>query len=348
MAKSKCYKCGRLKELASNTLCVSCMNRELPIIKELKFNRLLICDLCNAYSYSKEWKKDRKKQENLILDTIKKGMKLNSVYTLKNLEVNLEKVAHETTEKKEVYMANLMLKLSYEKNFQYNKEMRFVITHTACPACQKHLGNYFEGTIQLRGRDNERYDEVEKYVFNLVETHKNVEISKVIESKTGVDLLLTNQKVMFEIMSKAHQEFGGHFEQNSRLFTKDNLTSKDLYRITTLLRLPDFNKGDILEIKGCKLLVTRTHGNKVSGVNLTTTKDQTLDFIKSSYEIVARRTEISSKTTISKVFPNLEVLNENYESVPAKNLTEKSTDTFKIGFKVTCVEYQGKNYIIKV
>lgn len=343
---SRCYKCGIEKEMASNALCVDCMNFDTPVVKELKFKSVQVCQKCGSYCYFKEWHKEKKSLHEMICETIDKGLKINPIYDLEKIEIKEKPLERESTPKKHFYDVEVKLGLHLDYDFTFIQKVHFHQSDSFCSQCLKYNNNYFEGILQIRGKDNERYAEVENFILGLVNKRKDVEIHKIERNVNGLDIYVTNKRVLLEIAQKAHNEFGGHLEQNSQLFSWNKQTSKDVFRLNVLMRLPDFEKYDLIEINGSKIVVKKVRGKKVFGINIQNHKDQEFDFNNNSYEIIARKENSVQKTTISKIYPEIEVLNESYESVPIINLTEKE-EKFKTGHNVSVLNYEGKYYLIK-
>ncbi|MFH1637942.1 MAG: NMD3-related protein [Candidatus Woesearchaeota archaeon] len=92
---------------------------------------------------------------------------------------------------------------------------------------------YFEAVLQLRPYD----EEVLKAVEKMVAEREGVFISKVVKQKTGLDLYLSSQKFAQIIGKKLKKRFNGELKLSRTLFTRNRLTSKDIYRVTVLFRL---------------------------------------------------------------------------------------------------------------
>lgn len=346
---SKCYKCGIEKEMASEALCVDCMNYDTPIIKDLKFKSVQVCPRCGSYSYFKEWHKEKKNEQELIFEAIEKGLKINHVYDLEKIEIRSRPLEKESTPKKHFFDVELKLHLHLDHDFTFTQKVHFHISDSLCMHCLKMNNNYFEGILQIRGKDNDRYIDVENFLLNLINKRKDVEVHKIEKNVNGLDVYVTNKRVLMEIAQKAHNEFGGFLEQNSQLFSWNKQTSKDVFRLNVLIRLPDFDKYDIIEILNNKIIVKKVRGKKVFGINLQNHKEQEFDFNNNAYEIIARKEASAQKTTVSKIYPGIEVLNESYESVPVVNLidNDEKSRALKVGHNVSVLNYEGKYYLIK-
>ena len=93
---------------------------------------------------------------------------------------------------------------------------------------------------------------------------------------------------------------------NPQIFTRDRQTSKDIYRINVLIKLPLFNEGDILKIKEQIVLVRGINGKLLHGIDLRTHKSVKVPYDE-KYEILAKHNE-ACETVVTKESPHIESL----------------------------------------
>lgn len=106
--------------------------------------------------------------------------------------------------------------------------------------------DYFEGVLQLRNPTKE----VKEFVLKQVEKTKGVWIAKQKKVAGGVDLYLSSQKFLRGLGEKLKKSFSGDLKSTRKLFTRKRMTSKNVYRVTVMFRLPNFAKGDVVVIGG--------------------------------------------------------------------------------------------------
>lgn len=95
-------------------------------------------------------------------------------------------------------------------------------------------GEYYEAIIQLRPAN----DEILRFIKNRLKERPAVFISKVVEhKKDGLDLYISSQKYAQVIGKGLGKSFKGDVTLSRTLFTRNWLTSKDVYRLTILFRL---------------------------------------------------------------------------------------------------------------
>jgi len=133
--------------------------------------------------------------------------------------------------------------------------------------------NYFEGILQLR---NIR-DEVIEFTIKEIEKNGYTNIAKIMEVTNGIDIYLSPQKSLRSLGNKLQKRFGGQITVSTKLHTISRVTSRELYRVNMLFRIPNFKKGDIIEYKGDKIKIISIH-KKVFAKDMKTGKKLNISF----------------------------------------------------------------------
>ena len=136
----------------------------------------------------------------------------------------------------------------------------------------KH-GSYYEGILQLRNVGNE----VVNFAIKEIDKEPSAKISEIKEAGDGFDIYITRQKFLRSLGNKLQKQFGGQVVVSRRIFTRNRQTSRDLYRVNLLFRLPPFKKGDIIGYKGDKIKIMQMH-KKVLAKDIKTGKKLNLSF----------------------------------------------------------------------
>src|SRR3989344_3659133 len=99
---------------------------------------------------------------------------------------------------------------------------------------QRH-SKYYEAILQIRPAT----DDVMQFILGYLESRKDCQISNTAGLKTGIDLYLTSQRVALALGKKMKEHFKGSTLKISRsIHHRDRFTSKDVYQVTVLFRLP--------------------------------------------------------------------------------------------------------------
>ena len=133
--------------------------------------------------------------------------------------------------------------------------------------------DYFEGILQLRNTT----DEVLNFAINEIKKDGTSAISKLKEIGDGCDLYVTRQKFLRSLGNKLQKQFGGQVVVSRRIHTRSRQTSRDLYRVSLLFRLPPFKKGDVISYKGEKIQIMQMH-KKVLAKDVKTGRKLNLSF----------------------------------------------------------------------
>ena len=59
--------------------------------------------------------------------------------------------------------------------------------------------------------------------------------------------MITTNMETERIALELQREFGGEVKVNTKLFSRNKQTSKDIFRLNALVKLPDFESGDVLQ-----------------------------------------------------------------------------------------------------
>ena len=165
--------------------------------------------------------------------------------------------------------------------------------------------NYFQGTIQLRNPHEE--------AFNFIEKSLGKYLTKIEKVRNGFDFYVKDKKVGEVIGRKTRDKFGGEFNVAASLHTRDHQTSRDLYRLNVLIRLPDFKAGDVIKFDN-KIILIKELNKKIAGEKLDTRKNTSLPY-PNEYEILEQK---NSRVVV--VEPNIEIMDpETYQPILIKN-----------------------------
>ncbi len=136
-----------------------------------------------------------------------------------------------------------------------------------------HNKNYFEGILQLRNIGNE----VVEFALKEIEKNENTYVANTKKVTNGIDIYISPQKFLRSLGNKLQNRFGGQLIVSTKLHTRNKVTSRDVYRVNMLFRLPKFKKGDVIEYKGDKIKIISIH-KKVLAKDIKTGKKLNISF----------------------------------------------------------------------
>ncbi len=65
-----------------------------------------------------------------------------------------------------------------------------------------------------------------------------------------------------------YEQFGGELKESAKLFTRNRITGKNVYRVNILYRVPDIMKGDIVKIDGKTVEVQSLRKDMLRGIDI--------------------------------------------------------------------------------
>jgi len=138
---------------------------------------------------------------------------------------------------------------------------------------EKKHKDYFEGILQLRNPNKEVIDSA----LNEIEKNENSSVAKIEKVPNGIDIYMWPQRFLRNLCKKLQNKFGGQVTISTKLHTKNRITSKEVYRVNALFRIPSFKRGDIIDYKGEKIKIINIH-KKVFAKDIKTGKKLNLSF----------------------------------------------------------------------
>jgi len=198
------------------------------------------------------------------------------------------------------------------------------VKNTVCHKCSRQLGNYYEATIQIRSGTKELSDairdETVRYVRDRVENlsaeNRQFFITRVEEVQGGVDMLLSSISLAKMLAKELSDSYGAEAKESSKLIGKAP-DGSDLYRMTYLVRMPEYHLNDIvmLEGKAYKLsAVGKTGGKLIRLGNFGMMPIRKAEM--ASLKVHTRHDEIKKAVVITRSGKEIQVLHPvNYSTV---------------------------------
>jgi len=132
--------------------------------------------------------------------------------------------------------------------------VRLRIKPSVCDTCAKQAGRYFEGILQVRAEDRDltpaEMRAVRTLVLARVERGRDEGgdfISRTEEIHGGLDFYVSTNGLGQRLAKELADTFGGTVSASPKLFGQRE--GKEIYRLTTLVRLPAFEVGDVVRHK---------------------------------------------------------------------------------------------------
>ena len=271
-----CVECGKDGPIFKNGVCLSCYLKTHSFSKGPKVIDLPVCTHCGSYKYKNTWTSD------LFGDVLRRVIKHTFQISreLKKIDINTE--CKETKEDMscKIYISGFL------DDAEITEEHEILVRQkrTVCNICSKRFGGYHEAIVQIRTdkrklTKNELKD-IRTVVENLVEDlrakgNRGLFITDMEEEHSGLDFYISEKGPSLVIAKKIQDRYGGTIKQSSKnIGMKD---SRQIYRMTYLIRLPSYKKGDFLRNNNMFLHIVSIHGNTVKMINLSNWDESTVD-----------------------------------------------------------------------
>lgn len=144
-----------------------------------------------------------------------------------------------------------------------------------CDRCNRISGSYYEGIVQVRaeGRTPSTFEiQVASSVAQNIEDNLQAGgerlsfISDMNEIHDGIDIIIGSQHIGLMIAQGIIAQLGGRYTTHPKLVGEKN--GRQLYRITYSVRLPRFQKHDIIAVKKRYYEVDRVEAHHVRVTDL--------------------------------------------------------------------------------
>jgi NMD protein affecting ribosome stability and mRNA decay len=331
----KCIKCGKTGEF--RLFCESCYLKDHPLMAGVKLVEIKICPVCGKFLFKNKWK-DAKNPEDAISETIIEKIEFSRGYEIKDIGIahNLGKIEPKSGRRLEGEAILEITACSDENKCTVTEEyfVPFDLLFTPCGNCGLQGTKYFQGTLQIRSASPELTKKIEEYVKN--NSGSGSYINNTEETRDGVDYYMTSNHALKNLGKNIQKKFGGEIEVSPRLQGRDGLESKDLYRLSVLLRFSDVSPGDFVEHQGRIIHIKKT-GKEIIGRDIIDNTNVKIDPQKHKPKPLT-----IYKTVITKVQPQIEAMNPiNYQSTRLENPKKQ-----KLGQKIEAVVVGEKLFIV--
>jgi nonsense-mediated mRNA decay protein 3 len=262
-----CVECGKEDKIFRNGVCVSCYLKNNSFTKGPAVLDIYVCPKCSSYKYKNTWVQES--FEETLKRHIKDSFQISG--ELKKIQIKTD-----FDEQKKNISCKVLISGFLEDHKISEKHFLDVrIKGVVCDVCSKQFGGYFEATLQIRADKRKLTKEelrsiqlnVESLVENLrAKGNRGLFITDVAKEHGGIDFYLSEKGSAYTIAKKIQEEFGGEIKQSSKnIGMKD---SRQIYRMTYLIRLPAYRKDDFISIDSSYYYIYSISGNKVFSVDL--------------------------------------------------------------------------------
>jgi len=271
-----CVECGKETPLFKNGICLNCYLKHTKFSKGPAILDIIMCPRCSAYKYKNTW------QQESFPEILKRHVKDTF-----HISPELQSATIDSECKQQDKMFQCTVTISGYLSDQHITEQHQLtvrIRRSTCDMCSREAGGYFEAILQIRAeqriltkteRDTLR-STVETLVAQFQESGKRgLFITDIDENRQGFDVFLSEKGTALAIAKKIQEHYGGDFKQSASIAGMKD--SKQVYRMTYLVRLPCYRKGDFFSLDDTFFYITSIHGAKVRVIALSNWDEKVID-----------------------------------------------------------------------
>ena len=271
-----CVECGKEEKIFRNGVCISCYLKNNSFTKGPEILDIYTCQKCSSYKYKNTWLQES------FEDTLKRHIKDSFKISKELKDVRIKTDCDEKGK-------NIVCKANISGFLEDNKiTEQHVLTvrmrGTICDVCSKQFGGYFEAVLQIRADKRKPGEEelenikitVKKTVESLkAKGNRGLFITDIGKEHGGIDFYLSEKGSAYTIAKKIQEQFGGEIKQSStNVGMKD---SRQIYRMTYLIRLPSYRKEDFISYNNSFYYISFISGNKAHVFELSNWTEKIFD-----------------------------------------------------------------------
>ncbi|MFW6120527.1 MAG: 60S ribosomal export protein NMD3 [Petrotogales bacterium] len=271
-----CVECGKEKKIYRNGVCINCYIENKTFTQGPAILDMYTCSKCLLYKYKNTWLQES--FEDVLKRHIKNSFQISN--ELKKVRIKTDCAYKSKNVSCKVVISGFLD--GHEISEQHHLKVR--IKKTICNVCSKQHGGYYEATLQIRADrrklSKNELKNIRINVENLVENlrdkgNRGLFITDTAEKHGGFDFYLSEKGPAYTIAKEIQEKFGGKIKQSSKnIGMKD---SRQIYRMTYLIRLPAFRKGDFICLNNSYFYISTIHRNKVHTIRLSNWSEQVFD-----------------------------------------------------------------------
>lgn len=269
-----CVECGKETTIFRNGVCIECYLKTHQFTKGSEIIDIPVCPHCQSYKYKNTWTSEL--FDDVLIRYIKHSFKISPELTKVTITTSCNMKKNEAA-------CNVFISGTIDDNaITEDHDLLVRFQKIVCDVCSKRFGGYHEAILQIRADKRalsiDELTNIKLLVENFVEQlqakgNRSLFITDVDEQHGGIDFYLSDRNSGQMIAKKIQEECGGKITQSSKnVGMKD---SKQVYRMTYLVRLPLFKKDDFFSLGNLVYGISRIAGNKLYAYELSTWKAQT-------------------------------------------------------------------------
>jgi nonsense-mediated mRNA decay protein 3 len=236
--ESVCPSCGE----RSYGLCERCLARGRTIPATPSFLSIQVCPTCSDHFFKGRWINED--TNGAVAKAVEEALKIDPDEAAFTIVLNQISPT--------IIHAHVEIDVSQMGGSNESFDVDVRVNRVACDRCSRISGGYYESKVQIRAdhRTPERTEldralELAATTIELAQkTDRLAFIAKTMWLREGLDLYVGTVKAAKRIARALLRETGGTLSDSAKLTGRRD--GKDVYRVTFVLRLPEFPIGTII------------------------------------------------------------------------------------------------------
>ena len=312
-----CVKCGEECEESIDGLCISCWLDGRRLVDLPHHVDLHVCANCGEYDFGGRWV--RRDPMVAIQDAAADAVMIVKGADVTSISTSVEEQDPRTFVVTIHAGCDVM---GYPADGEASTIVR--VKNTVCRRCSRQLGSYYEAILQIRSASGKLEDAMREEALAMTEnsvarqaaTNRQLFITKMELVPGGVDVYLSSISLGKAITKELGDAFCAETKESPKLVGQTT-DGQDMYRLTYLVRLPDFKVGDVVTFQGGYYLLSRLNGTGGKIVNLADFRERSVRRSDmTSVKLYERSEDLREATVVSTSGSEIQVLDpSNYSTV---------------------------------
>jgi nonsense-mediated mRNA decay protein 3 len=272
-----CPKCGNRSEKGG--LCNQCRAKDMEWATCDRRVVHIHCPGCGATKQVNTWTDSTRERSDLAPELARSAVHFHPDVKKTQVSVVVRDVSVNRSRAR-VSLSGLLYSLPVEKECT----VEIVWQKEQCDRCNRITGSYYEGFVQVRADDRlpSQYEiqiarsiAIQLEESLLVAGERLSYISDMAETKDGLDITVGSQRIGLLIVQAITTQLGGRYTSHPKLVGEKN--GRQLFRITYLVRLPRYQKQDVIVIGGHYAEVEQPESHRVRVFDLVEGRTRTVN-----------------------------------------------------------------------
>jgi nonsense-mediated mRNA decay protein 3 len=271
-----CVECGKEAPIYKNGVCLHCYLNHTQFSKGPTVLDITMCPRCSSYKYKNTWLKVT--FQEILKRHVSDAFHISP--ELKDVDIQTQCSEQERILACTVFISGVL----EDQKIIEQHPLTVRIRRNTCDVCSREAGGYYEAIVQIRAEQRTLSKTELKTLRLTVETLVNqfqesgkrgLFITDIDEKREGLDFFISEKGTALSIAKKIQEQFGGTFKQSAS--TAGMKDSKQVYRMTYLVRVPAYRKGDFFMLNDLFYYIVSLHANKVRVIDLSTWEEKVIE-----------------------------------------------------------------------